>query len=70
MAVQIVAADLNEGDVIHFGGARAHVAGVRRHGDSVVVVEELGSVTFASDHPGSCSRALTWRTPSALRCAG
>ena len=34
---------LQGGELIHFGGARAHVAGVRRHGALVVVIGELGA---------------------------
>jgi hypothetical protein len=50
---QLAARELHTGDVIHFGGARAHVVGIRHEGALVVArIEELGaSVTFDGAHP-------------------
>ena len=52
-AAQLAARDLQAGDVIHLGGARAHVTAVRRDGALVVVgVEELGAfLTYDGPHP-------------------
>src|SRR5690349_2136143 len=52
-AQHLNARDLRAGDVIHFGGARAHVTAIRHDGALVVVgVEELGAfLTFDGAHP-------------------
>ena len=67
---QIDARDLRAGDVIHFGGARAHVTGVRHDAALVVVgIEELGAFLTFEGPPHRAPRPPRCRRRGAVGAA-